>query len=275
MTDLVALAGAGSAQSELHRAALHAARQAIIAMRANDEIGDDAVHRIEAELDWLDMRPSKPAIASGDRVLTPRPGGRPGAGHFSCLIPGGSTGAGHFLLRGQKKVTQEKAAPVSRHYVVALCCSTRPAAVELALIMKDTLNERALRQVLAEFPTLPATARRLTRGPKGEQRRELMLVYGCSANVRASLKFKIRNHATARIATLLAYRPLCEPPSNTGGPGVFGEDLFELSRVQSVFSQIESEFHSRPARRVTQGTLRRGSPGAVFLCLLSLTAQRK
>ena len=50
-----AAGGAGTAQSELHRAALRAARQAIIAMRASDEIGDDAFHRIEEELDWLDM----------------------------------------------------------------------------------------------------------------------------------------------------------------------------------------------------------------------------
>jgi hypothetical protein len=31
------------------------ARQAVRAMRANDEIGDDAFHRIEEERDWLDM----------------------------------------------------------------------------------------------------------------------------------------------------------------------------------------------------------------------------
>jgi monovalent cation/hydrogen antiporter len=52
-------AGAGSAprsaHSELHRAALHAARQAVLAMRADDEIGDDAFHQIEEELDWLEM----------------------------------------------------------------------------------------------------------------------------------------------------------------------------------------------------------------------------
>ena len=35
--------------------ALQAARQAVLAMRANDEIGDDAFHRIEEELDWLEM----------------------------------------------------------------------------------------------------------------------------------------------------------------------------------------------------------------------------
>ena len=44
-----------SAHRDLHRGALHAARQAIHAMRANDEIGDDAFHQIEEELDWLEM----------------------------------------------------------------------------------------------------------------------------------------------------------------------------------------------------------------------------
>jgi CPA1 family monovalent cation:H+ antiporter len=39
----------------LHRRALRAARQAVFAMRAKDEIGDDAFHRIEEELDWLEM----------------------------------------------------------------------------------------------------------------------------------------------------------------------------------------------------------------------------
>ena len=40
---------------ELHRQALQAARQAIIAMRASSEIGDDAFHQIEEQLDWLEM----------------------------------------------------------------------------------------------------------------------------------------------------------------------------------------------------------------------------
>jgi monovalent cation/hydrogen antiporter len=44
-----------SAHNELLRGALQAARQAVLAMRANDEIGDDAFHRIEEELDWLEM----------------------------------------------------------------------------------------------------------------------------------------------------------------------------------------------------------------------------
>ena len=41
--------------SEIHRGALQAARRAVLAMRANDEIGDDAFHRMEEELDWLEM----------------------------------------------------------------------------------------------------------------------------------------------------------------------------------------------------------------------------
>jgi NhaP-type Na+/H+ or K+/H+ antiporter len=45
----------GSAHTEMHRGALKAARQAVLAMRANDEIGDDAFHQIEEELDWLEM----------------------------------------------------------------------------------------------------------------------------------------------------------------------------------------------------------------------------
>jgi hypothetical protein len=41
--------------AERHRAALDAARRAVLAMRANDEIGDDAFHRMEEELDWHEM----------------------------------------------------------------------------------------------------------------------------------------------------------------------------------------------------------------------------
>ena len=44
-----------SEQIELRRLAVEAARQAVIAMRASDEIGDDAFHQIEEELDWLEM----------------------------------------------------------------------------------------------------------------------------------------------------------------------------------------------------------------------------
>jgi CPA1 family monovalent cation:H+ antiporter len=44
-----------SAHGEIHLGALRAARQAVLAMRASDEIGDDAFHQIEEELDWLEM----------------------------------------------------------------------------------------------------------------------------------------------------------------------------------------------------------------------------
>ncbi len=44
-----------STHSDIHRGALEAARQAILAMRTNDEIGENAFHQIEEELDWLEM----------------------------------------------------------------------------------------------------------------------------------------------------------------------------------------------------------------------------
>ena len=58
LTDAEAAADAEtprSSHSQLHRGAVEAARQAVLAMRANDEIGDDAFHQIEEELDWLEM----------------------------------------------------------------------------------------------------------------------------------------------------------------------------------------------------------------------------
>jgi CPA1 family monovalent cation:H+ antiporter len=52
---------AGSAaHSDLHRRALAAARSAVLGMRASDDIGDDAFHQLEEELDWIEM-------AGGDR----------------------------------------------------------------------------------------------------------------------------------------------------------------------------------------------------------------
>ena len=42
-------------RTELQREAVQAARLAVLAMRANAEIGDDAFHRVEEELDWLEM----------------------------------------------------------------------------------------------------------------------------------------------------------------------------------------------------------------------------
>jgi Na+/H+ antiporter len=44
-----------SLHAELHRRAIRAARQAVFAMRANAEIGDDAFHLLEEELDWMEM----------------------------------------------------------------------------------------------------------------------------------------------------------------------------------------------------------------------------
>jgi CPA1 family monovalent cation:H+ antiporter len=44
-----------AAHGEIHRTALQAARQAVLAMRASNEIGDDAFHLMEEELDWLEM----------------------------------------------------------------------------------------------------------------------------------------------------------------------------------------------------------------------------
>jgi CPA1 family monovalent cation:H+ antiporter len=45
---------AAAAHSEIHRKALKSAREAVLAMRGNDEIGDDAFHLVEEELDWLE-----------------------------------------------------------------------------------------------------------------------------------------------------------------------------------------------------------------------------
>ena len=44
-----------SPHTEIHRTAVRAARETALAMRANHEIGDDAFHQIEEELDWLEM----------------------------------------------------------------------------------------------------------------------------------------------------------------------------------------------------------------------------
>ena len=41
--------------NDFHRDALDAARQAVLAMRASNEIGDDAFHELEEQLDWLEM----------------------------------------------------------------------------------------------------------------------------------------------------------------------------------------------------------------------------
>jgi len=44
-----------TAHNDIHRRALEAARQAVHQMRASGEIGDDAFHQMEEELDWIEM----------------------------------------------------------------------------------------------------------------------------------------------------------------------------------------------------------------------------
>jgi CPA1 family monovalent cation:H+ antiporter len=44
-----------ASHGEMRRGALRAARQAVLAMRSSEEIGDDAFHRLEEEIDWLEM----------------------------------------------------------------------------------------------------------------------------------------------------------------------------------------------------------------------------
>jgi CPA1 family monovalent cation:H+ antiporter len=53
-----------TAHGQLHRRAVEAARQAVVEMRGRDEIGDDAFHRVEEELDWLEMS----GRTAGDRL---------------------------------------------------------------------------------------------------------------------------------------------------------------------------------------------------------------
>jgi CPA1 family monovalent cation:H+ antiporter len=48
-------AGAEDGHDRLFRRAFEAARRVAFAMRARDEIGDDAFHRLEEDLDWLEM----------------------------------------------------------------------------------------------------------------------------------------------------------------------------------------------------------------------------
>src|SRR6266404_31425 len=52
--------GARLAPVEPMARGLRAARQALLAMRDNEEIGDDAFHRLEQELDWLEMAAGRP-----------------------------------------------------------------------------------------------------------------------------------------------------------------------------------------------------------------------
>jgi Na+/H+ antiporter len=45
----------GPTHEEIHRRALAAARRVVFDMRARDDIGDDAFHRLEEEFDWVEM----------------------------------------------------------------------------------------------------------------------------------------------------------------------------------------------------------------------------
>jgi hypothetical protein len=47
--------GSGPGHQHFYRRAVEAARSAVLAMRDNDEIGDDAFHLLEEELDRLEM----------------------------------------------------------------------------------------------------------------------------------------------------------------------------------------------------------------------------
>ena len=47
--------GRRTAHTDIHRAAIAAGRRGVMAMREHEEIGDDAFHQIEEELDWLEM----------------------------------------------------------------------------------------------------------------------------------------------------------------------------------------------------------------------------
>jgi NhaP-type Na+/H+ or K+/H+ antiporter len=71
LASAVADANAGDARrsthSHIHLGALQAARQAVLDMRASDDIGDDAFHQIEEELDWLEM------AGGGKEESTPGP----------------------------------------------------------------------------------------------------------------------------------------------------------------------------------------------------------
>jgi Na+/H+ antiporter len=53
--DSAATEDQGSSHEEIHRRALSAARRVSFDMRARDDIGDDAFHRLEEEFDWLEM----------------------------------------------------------------------------------------------------------------------------------------------------------------------------------------------------------------------------
>ena len=54
------IADAEANHERIHQSALAAARQTIFEMRAREEIGDDAFHRLEQEFDWMEMANAPP-----------------------------------------------------------------------------------------------------------------------------------------------------------------------------------------------------------------------
>jgi CPA1 family monovalent cation:H+ antiporter len=54
------IADAEANHERIHQSALAAARQTILEMRAREEIGDDAFHRLEQEFDWMEMANAPP-----------------------------------------------------------------------------------------------------------------------------------------------------------------------------------------------------------------------
>ena len=80
-------------------------------------------------------------------------------------FPGGRPGAGVFLLRGQEKVTKEKATPVNRAFASPVLLD------ELGVCGTRSKNEKTrkdfeLRQVLDHGTELICVTRQLTRGSR-------------------------------------------------------------------------------------------------------------
>jgi CPA1 family monovalent cation:H+ antiporter len=61
--DADAEAAADTPTDALRRRALASARSAVSALRSRGEIGDDAFHRVEEELDWAEMSAAPREIA--------------------------------------------------------------------------------------------------------------------------------------------------------------------------------------------------------------------
>ena len=154
---------------------------------------------------------------------------------FKLTSPGGRPGAGYLLLRGQKKLTEEKAAPASRPlrgFPVLL--AVKSGSKKLARRMNEHVKVASSDSFSPKALFTTATARRLTRGPKGEQSRELIFRCGERSELKTGLKFTLQpsHHCPHRDAAR-CYPP-CEPLRNTGEFGVVVEELSELATKESV-----------------------------------------